>query len=93
MFESLPYNAYGEHDDFDYAEGEGVRGVFYLTDLEQDDDLSIELVEGVKHATFSQSAFVYSEPMIAKLDGIKEVLFKKIISYHCQVCNGFCSGR
>ena len=84
MFESLPYNAYGEHDDNDYAEGEGVRGVFYLTDLEQDDDLSIELVDGVKHATFSQSAFVYSEPMIGKLDGIKGKFFSKRL-YHAIV--------
>ena len=81
MFESLPYAAYGEHDDNNYSEGEGVRGVFYLTDLEQDDDLYIEVKEGIKHATFSQSAFVYSEPMIGKLDGIKGKFFSKRL-YH-----------
>jgi hypothetical protein len=81
MFSSLPYRAYGEHDDNNYSEGEGVRGVFYLTDLEQDDDLSIEVKDGIKHATFSQSAFVYSEPMIGKLDGIKGKFFSKRL-YH-----------
>tara|TARA_X000000950_G_scaffold280460_1_gene375125 strand:- start:49 stop:3717 length:3669 start_codon:yes stop_codon:yes gene_type:complete len=84
MFESLPYRAYGEHDDNNYSEGEGVRGIFYLTDLEQDDDLSIELVDGVKHATFSQNAFVYSEPMIGTLDGIKGKFFSKRL-YHAIV--------
>lgn len=81
MFSSLPYRAYGEHDDNKYSEGEGVRGIFYLTDLEQDDDLSIEVKDGLKHATFSQSAFVYSEPMIGKLDGIKGKFFSKRL-YH-----------
>ena len=84
MFSSLPYRAYGEHDDNNYSEGEGVRGVFYLTDLEQDDDLSIEIKEGVKHATFSQNAFVYSDPMIGKLDGIKGRFFSKRL-YHAIV--------
>ena len=83
-FSSLPYHAYGEHDDNNYSKGEGVRGVFYLTDLEQDDDLSIQVKRGIKYATFSQSAFVYSEPMIAKLDGIKGKFFSKRL-YHAIV--------
>lgn len=84
MFESLPYRAFGEHDDNDYSKGKGVRGVFYLTNLEQDDDLSIEIVNGIKHATFSQNAFIYSEPMIGKLDDIKGKFFSKRL-YHAIV--------
>ena len=81
MFESLPYTAYGEHDTNKYREGKGVRGVLFLTKDEQHDDLSIKLVNGIKYGTFSQSAFVHSEPIIGKLNGIKGKFFSKRL-YH-----------
>ena len=39
MFTSLPFNENGEGNKVDFSTGEGVRGVFYLTDDEQYKDL------------------------------------------------------
>ena len=84
MFSNLPYNSYGEGSTVDYADGENVRGVFYLSNDEIYEDISIENIDGIKHATVSQSAFTYAEPQIVKIDGIRGKFFSKRL-YHAVV--------
>lgn len=81
MFTNLPYNPYGEGSEVDYSNGENVRGIFYLSNDEIYEDISIQTIEGIKHATVSQSAFTYAEPQIVKLDGIRGKFFSKRL-YH-----------
>jgi hypothetical protein len=84
MFSNLPYNPYGEGTTLNYETGENVRGVFYLSEDEIYEDISIETKDGVKHATVSQSAFTYANPQIVKLDGIRGKFFSKRL-YHTVV--------
>ena len=84
MFTNLPYNPYGEGQKVNYETGEGVRGVFYLTTDEINEDISVETIDGIKHATVSQSAFTYANPQIVKLDGIRGKFFSKRL-YHTVV--------
>ena len=84
MFSNLPYDPYGEGSTVDYSNGENVRGVFYLSSDEIYEDISLETINGVKHATVSQSAFTYAEPQIAKIDGIRGKFFSKRL-YHAVV--------
>tara|TARA_B100000809_G_scaffold231793_1_gene247216 strand:- start:1305 stop:1445 length:141 start_codon:yes stop_codon:yes gene_type:complete len=41
-----------------------------LTEKEQSNDLTIELKNGIKYVTISQSAFTYANPQIVTLDGV-----------------------
>ncbi len=84
MFSNLPYNPYGEGSSIDFETGENVRGVFYLTSDELYEDISVETIDGLKHATVSQSAFTYADPQIVKLDGIRGKFFSKRL-YHAVV--------
>ena len=84
MFSNLPYNPYGEGTTLNYETGENIRGVFYLSEDEIYEDISIETKDGVKHATVSQSAFTYANPQIVKLDGIRGKFFSKRL-YHTVV--------
>ncbi len=84
MFSNLPYGKYGEGNGLDYETGENIRGVFMLTDLEQDNDLTINTTTEIPYATVSQSAFVYAEPQIVTIDGIRGKFFSKRL-YHVVV--------
>ncbi len=77
MFSNLPYAKYGEGNGLDYETGENIRGVFMLTNLEQDNDLTINNATSVPYATVSQSAFTYAEPQIVTIDGIRGKFFLK----------------
>ncbi len=81
MFAALPYLPFGEGAKVDFETGENVRGVFRLTNDEQDDDLKIEIIDGIKYATVSQSAFTYATPQIVTIDGIKGKFYSKRL-YH-----------
>ena len=84
MFSNLPYDKYGEGNGLDYETGENIRGIFMLTDLEQDNDLTINNATSVPYATVSQSAFTYAEPQIVTIDGIRGKFFSKRL-YHAVV--------
>jgi hypothetical protein len=84
MFSNLPYGKYGEGNGLDYETGENIRGVFMLTNLEQDNDLTINNATSVPYATVSQSAFTYAEPQIVTIDGIRGKFFSKKL-YHVVV--------
>jgi len=84
MFSNLPDNPYGEGSKVDYSTGENVKGVFYLSNEEIFEDISIEEIDGIKHATVSQNAFTYANPQIVKLDGIRGKFFSKRL-YHSVV--------
>lgn len=84
MFSNLPYRKYGEGNGLNYETGENIRGVFMLTDDEQDNDLTINTTTEIPYATVSQSAFVYAEPQIVTIDGIRGKFFSKRL-YHVVV--------
>lgn len=84
MFSNLPDNPYGEGTEVDYSSGENVKGVFYLSEEEILEDISIEEIDGIRYATVSQSAFTYAAPQIVKLDGIRGKFFSKRL-YHAVV--------
>ena len=84
MFSNLPYDKYGEYTKIDYENGENIRGVFYLSEDEIYEDISIEDKNGLNYATVSQSAFTYANSQIVKLDGIRGKFFSKRL-YHAVV--------
>ena len=84
MFSNLPYGKYGEGNGLDYETGENIRGIFMLTSLEQDNDLTINNATSVPYATVSQRAFTYAEPQIVTIDGIRGKFFSKRL-YHAVV--------
>jgi len=84
MFSNLPYRKYGESSGLDYETGENIRGIFMLTSLEQDNDLTINNATSVPYATVSQRAFTYAEPQIVTIDGIRGKFFSKRL-YHVVV--------
>ena len=84
MFTSLPFNENGEGNKVDFSTGEGVRGVFYLTDDEQYKDLTLEKDGDLVNATISQSAFTYATPLVVTIDGIKGKFYSKRL-YHVVV--------
>jgi hypothetical protein len=84
MFSSLPFNENGEGNKVDFSTGEGVRGVFYLTDDEQYKDLTILIDGDLVNATISQSAFTYATPLVVTVDGIKGKFYSKRL-YHVVV--------
>jgi hypothetical protein len=54
-----------------------VTSVWSITDDEVVDDISINLVNGIKYVTISRKAFVYATPLVAVLDGVKGHFFSK----------------
>ena len=48
-----------------------------ITDDDVVDDISINIVNGIKKVIISRKAFVYATPLIAELDGIKGRFFSK----------------
>ena len=84
MFSNLPFHKYGEGTTIDYSTGENIKGVFYLSEEQIYEDISIEDKDGIPHATVSQSAFTYAEPQIVKIDGIRGKFFSKRL-YHAVV--------
>jgi|GEM_PF-574589 hypothetical protein len=84
MFSSLPFNPYGEGQSVNPETAQNIRGVFYLTKEEIFEDVSIEVKNGVKHATVNQNAFTYATPQIVKIDGIRGKFFSKRL-YHVVV--------
>jgi len=81
MFSNLPYN---KSSVIDYKTGENIRGIFMLTNQEQDNDLTINNTPEIPYATVSQNAFTYATPQIVTLDGIKGKFFSKRL-YHVVV--------
>ena len=84
MFSSLPFNPNGENNKVDFSTGEGVRGIFYLTDDEQYKDLTLANDGDLVNATISQSAFTYASPLVVTVDGIKGKFYSKRL-YHAVV--------
>ena len=84
MFSSLPFTPNGENSKVNFNTGDGVRGIFYLTNDEQYRDLSLEKVDGLVNATISQSAFTYATPLVVTIDGIKGKFYSKRL-YHVVV--------
>ena len=84
MFSSLPFNPNGEGSKVDFNSGEGVRGIFYLTDEEQYKDLTTNKDGDLVNAIVSQSAFTYSSPLVVTIDGIKGKFYSKRL-YHVVV--------
>ena len=81
---ALPIGKFGEGQIVDVEKGVNLKAVFYLTQDEQFRDISIEIKNDIKYVTVSQSAFVYANPQIVTLDGIKGKYFSKRL-YHAIV--------
>ena len=84
MFSSLPYTPNGENSKVNFNTGEGVKGIFYLTNDEQYRDLTLDNSNGLVNATVSQSAFTYASPLLVTIDGIKGKFYSKRL-YHVVV--------
>ena len=84
MFSSLPYTPNGENSKVNFNTGEGVKGIFYLTNDEQYRDLTLDKSNGLVNATVSQSAFTYASPLLVTIDGIKGKFYSKRL-YHVVV--------
>jgi len=54
-----------------------VSSEWSITDDDVVDDISINIVNGIKKVIISRKAFVYATPLIAELDGIKGRFFSK----------------
>jgi hypothetical protein len=81
MLKTLPMQTFGEGSVVNFETGENIKSIFYLTDQEQYKDITIGVVNGVKHVTVSQSAFTYASPQIGNLDGIKMKFYSKRLSH------------
>lgn len=81
MFKTLPIRPLGEGSVVDFEHGENVKAIFYLTDQEQNKDMTIQNVDGVKYVTISQAAFTYANPQIGNLDGIKMKFYSKRLNH------------
>lgn len=77
----LPYNP---DYNVNFETGDGIRGIFYLTNDEQFKDLTISTENVLKNATISQSAFTYASPLVVTVDGIKGKFYSKRL-YHALV--------
>lgn len=77
MFESLPFNPYGEGSEVDFESGENVRGIFTLSNDLLDQDLELSTVDGIKNARVGKDAFTYATPQIVTIDGIKGKFYSK----------------
>lgn len=62
-----------------YGEGSPlmVNSVWKITENELTDDIKIDIVDGVKFVTISKKAFVYANPSVVVLDGVKGRFFSK----------------
>ena len=72
MLKTLPLQSYW---------GGNEQAIFYLTEEEQYKDISIVIVDGIKHVTVSQAAFTYANPQIGNLDGIKVKFYSKRLNH------------
>lgn len=81
MLKTLPMPTFGEGSVVNLETGENIKSLFYLTDQEQYKDIKIDVVNGIKHVTVSQSAFTYASPQIGNLDGIKMKFYSKRLSH------------
>lgn len=81
MLKTLPLQTFGEGSVVNFETGENIKSIFYLTDQEQYKDITIEVINGVKHVTVSQSAFTYASPQIGNLDGIKMKFYSKRLNH------------
>ena len=84
MFESLPFNTFGENSVVDYVNGDNVRGVFTLSNNILDQDLILTTVDGIKNGRIGIDAFTYADPQIVTIDGIKGKFYSKRL-YHVVV--------
>lgn len=62
-----------------YGEGSPivVNSVWKITEDELIDDIKVEIVDGVKFVTISKKAFVYANPSVVVLDGLKGRFYSK----------------
>ncbi len=65
------FNTYGEGNPI------VVNSVWKITEEELIDDIKVDLVDGVKFVTISKKAFVYANPSVVLLDGVKGKFFSK----------------
>ena len=77
MFESLPFNPYGEGNEVDFESGENVRGIFTLSNDILDRDLELSVEDDIKIARVGKDAFTYATPQIVTIDGIKGKFYSK----------------
>jgi hypothetical protein len=81
MLKTLPMQSFGEGSTVNFETGENLNSIFYLTGQEQYKDISIEVTNGIKKVTISQSAFTYASPQIANLDGVKVKFYSKRLNH------------
>ena len=77
MFESLPFNTFGENSVVNFSNGDNVRGVFTLSNDLLDQDLILTTVDGIKNGRVGIDAFTYANPQIVTIDGIKGKFYSK----------------
>ena len=71
LFDSLPFNNYGEGSVIDLESGADVRGIFTLSNEIIDQDITVTTIDGIKNGRIGVDAFTYAEPQIVTIDGIK----------------------
>ena len=66
-----------------YGEGSPVQvnSVWKIVDTEITDDIKIDIVNNIKFVTISKKAFVYANPSVGVLDGIKGRFFSKRLNH------------
>ena len=77
MFESLPFNPFGEGSEVNFETGENVTGIFTLSNDILDRDLELSTVDNIKIARVGKDAFTYATPQIVTVDGIKGKFYSK----------------
>ena len=77
MFESLPFNPFGENNEVNFESGENIRGIFTLSNDILDQDLEVSVVDGIKNARVGKDAFTYASPQIVTIDEIKGKFYSK----------------
>ena len=77
MFESLPFNPFGEGNEVNFETGENVTGIFTLSNDILDRDLELSTVDNIKIARVGKDAFTYASPQIVTVDGIKGKFYSK----------------
>jgi hypothetical protein len=76
----LPVHRYGEGAIVDPETGENIRAIVMLTADELADDIRVEYVDGIKHVTISEAAFVHAIPLTVLMDGLKGRFFSRRLS-------------
>ena len=66
-----------------YGEGSPVKvnSVWKIVDSDITDDIKIETIDNIKFVTISKKAFVYANPSVGVLDGIKGRFFSKRLNH------------